>query len=191
MNMPPKTKFKKKDIVKIAFEYVRENGWKGLTARYLSEQLNSSTMPIYSCFKSMALLEEAVVKEAMELYLEYITTPVSGDVWIDHGVGYVMFALKEKHLFRSIFDEAHDPLRAKYSSITWERTGRDLSTYDRFKELSENQVMHLRRGRWVIMHGLASLVNTGAIPVTDVDEIVKLVETASNVLFSGVKDNFD
>lgn len=189
--MPPKVKFKKEDIVKIAFEYVRENGWKGLTARYLSEQLNSSTMPIYSCFKSMALLEEEVVKEAMELYLEYLTTPVSGDVWIDHGVGYVMFALKEKYLFRSIFDEAHDPLRSKYSSITWERTGRDLAAYVRFEDLSDNQVMHLRRGRWVMMHGIATLVNTGAIPVSGVDAIVEMVKTASNVLFSGVKDNFD
>lgn len=189
--MPPKVKFKKEDIVQIAFDYVRENGWKGLTARYLSEQLNSSTMPIYSYFKSMSLLEEAVVKEAMELYLEYIITPVTGDIWIDHGVGYVMFALKEKFLFRSVFDEAHDHLRARYSSIIWERTGRELSTYERFKELSDNQVMHLRKGRWVMMHGLASLVNTGAIPVADVNEIEKLVKTASNVLFSGVKDNFD
>lgn len=189
--MPPKPKIKPDDIVDAAFEYVRKNGWKGLTARYLSVQLNCSTMPIYSSFKSMAALEEAVVKKAMDVFLTYITTPRTGDTWMDHGVGYVMFALEEKYLFRCVFDEAHDPLRAKYSGMIWERTGRELAVYDPFRELSENQVLQLRRGRWVLMHGLASLVNTGAIPVKDQDAILDMVKKGSTVLLSGIKINVD
>ena len=189
--MPPKVKFKKEEIVDIAFEYVRQNGWKGLTARYLSEQLNASTMPVYSCFKSMAHLEEEVVKKAMELFLEYITAPRTDDIWIDHGVGYVMFALEEKHLFRSVFDEAHDPLRQKYSTLIWERTGKDLSTYPPFKKLSDNQIAHLRRGRWVLIHGMASLVSNGALPIDNSTKIPDMVKMASKVLFSGVEANFD
>ncbi|MCP4719618.1 MAG: WHG domain-containing protein [Desulfobacteraceae bacterium] len=189
--MPPKIKFKKDKIIDIAFEYVRQNGWKGLTARYLSEQLNSSTMPVYSCFKSMAHLEEEVVKKAMELFLEYITTPKTEDIWIDHGVGYVMFALEEKFLFRSVFDEAHNHLRQKYSGIIWERTGLDLSSYPPFKKLTDNQTDHLRKGRWVMMHGMASLVNNGGLPIDDVKKIPDIVKTASKVLFSGIKANFE
>ncbi len=189
--MPPKIKFKREEIIDIAFEYVRQNGWKGLTARYVSEQLHSSTMPVYSCFKSMGHLEEEVVKKAMELFLEYITTPRTDDIWIDHGVGYVMFAREEKYLFRSIFDEVHDPLRKKYSKLIWKRTGKDLASYPPFKELSDNQTTHLRRGRWVLMHGMAALVNNGALPVDGVETIPGMVKMASNVLLSGVKENFE
>ncbi|MCP4023536.1 MAG: TetR/AcrR family transcriptional regulator [Desulfobacteraceae bacterium] len=189
--MPPKIKFKQDEIIDIAFDYVRQNGWKGLTARYLSQKLNSSTMPIYSCFKSMAHLEEEVVKKAMEHFLQYITARRTGDVWIDHGVGYVLFALQEKYLFRSIFDEAHDHLRQKYSGLIWERTGQDLSVYLPFKELTDNQVVHIRKGRWVLIHGMASLVNTGALPISDISEIPDLVQAGSKVLLSGVKANFE
>lgn len=189
--MPPKTKFKKEEIIDIAFEYVRKNGWKGLTAKYLSEQLNSSTMPVYSCFKSMGHLEEVVVKKAMELFQKYIVTKRTDDIWIDHGVGYVMFAMEEKYLFRSVFDETHDHLRQKYSTVIWERTGKDLSLYPPFKELSDNQILHLRRGRWVLMHGLASLININGMPIDNINQIPEIVEKASKVLFSGVKTNFE
>ncbi|MCP3899295.1 MAG: TetR/AcrR family transcriptional regulator [Desulfobacteraceae bacterium] len=189
--MPPKTKFKRETIIDIAFDYVRNNGWSGLTARYLSEQLNSSTMPIYSCFKSMAHLEDEVVKKAMELFYEYITTPRSKDIWTDHGVGYILFAVQENYLFRAVFDKTHDHLRQKYSGLIWERTGKDLSLYPLFKELSDNQIDHLRKGRWVLVHGMASLISTGALPIADQKEIPNLVKTASKVLFSGVKANFE
>jgi AcrR family transcriptional regulator len=189
--MPPKPKFKKDAIVEIAFAYVRKNGWGGLTARYLSEQLGSSTMPIYSSFKSMRHLEEAVVERAMTLYRDYVTTPRTGDVWIDHGVGYILFALKEKHLFRSVFDEAHSPLRIKYSQSIWEELGKRLATYPPFAGLSEGQVLHLRRGRFVLMHGIACLINTGSLPFNGEDEIPDMVKTASQVMLSGVIATFD
>ncbi len=189
--MPSKTKFKREEIIEIAFEYVRQNGWKNLTAKYLSKKLNSSTMPIYSCFKSMAHLEEEVVRKAMELFYEYITTPRTDDIWIDHGVGYILFAIEENYLFTAIFDKIHDHLRQKYSVSIWERTGLDLSTYPLFKELSNNQISHLRMGRWVLVHGMASLVNSGAFPIDDVKKIPDIVKTASKVLFSGVRANFE
>lgn len=189
--MPPKTKFKKEKIIDIAFEYVRQNGWNGLTVRYLAEKLNSSTMPIYSCFKSMRHLENEVVKRAMDLCFEYLKTPRTGDMWIDHGVGYVLFARNEKFLFRAIFDEEHVAIRIRYDQLIWEELGKGLATYPPFKELSDSQLLGLRRGRWVMMHGLASLINTAQISMTNEHEIRLTVETVSKVLLSGIKENFD
>ena len=189
--MPPKPRFKKEKIVDIAFAYVRANGWPGLTARYLSEKLGSSTMPIYSSFESMKHLEEEVVKRAMELCFEYITTPRTGDPWVDHGTGYALFALKEKHLFRAIFDEEHVPLREKYSRMIWENLGEVLASYPRFHDLSETQMHQLRRARWVLMHGMASLINTGAVPVEDEEQIPRWVEMGSRVLLSGIQANVE
>jgi len=188
--MPPKVRYKKETIIDIAFEYVRKNGWTGLTARYISEKLNSSTMPIYSCFKSMRQLEDEVVKRAMDLCMEYLKTPRSGDIWIDNGVGYVLFACKEKYLFRAAFDEEHAILRKKYDQLMWEQIGKGLVDYPLFKDLSDTQLYELRRGRWVLLHGLATLINTAQIAMNDDDDIHSAVVTASRVLLSGVKKNF-
>jgi AcrR family transcriptional regulator len=187
--MPPKVKFSKEHIIDIAFAYVRKNGWAGLTVRYLAKQLNASTMPIYSCFASMRHLEEEIVKKAMHLFFEYITKPRSDDLWIDHAVGYVLFAKEETHLFRAVFDEDHGPIRKRYDAKIWKQLGDYLVSYPPFKDLSESQIYALRRGRWVLIHGLAGLVNTAQLSISDEHEIRQTVETASNVLLSGVKAN--
>ena len=96
--MPPKPKLIKADIIDFAFNGVRAHGWEGLTARYLAENLQTSTKPIYFHFKSMFDLEDAVVERAMERILAYATEPRTGDPWIDSAVGVVMFAIEEKHV---------------------------------------------------------------------------------------------
>jgi AcrR family transcriptional regulator len=189
--MPPRIRYKKETIIDIAFEYVRKNGWNGLTARYISDQINASTMPIYSCFKSMRQLEDEVVKRAMELCMEYLTTPRTGDAWIDNGVGYVLFARNEKYLFRAAFDEEHVDLRKKYDQLMWEQVGEGLRAYARFRTLSENQLNELRRGRWVLLHGLACLINTKQIVIRDEREIRLAVERASRILLSGIVENVE
>jgi len=186
--MPPKTRFTKTEIIAIAFDYVRQCGWTGLTARYIADQLNASTMPIYSCFKSMRHLENEVVKKAMDLCFEYLTTPRTGDVWMDSGVGYILFALNEKILFRAVFDETHAPLRKQYDASIWQELSKGLSKYPQFKTLSDTQLLQLRRARWVLLHGLASLINTAQVSMNTEAEIRSAVETASMVLFSGIKE---
>ena len=47
-----KAQFSREEIVETAFEMVRENGWKGLSVPAVAKAINSSTMPIYSHFKS-------------------------------------------------------------------------------------------------------------------------------------------
>jgi len=72
--MPPKQKYTKEDIVEAAFNVVREQGWEALSQRSIAKKLNASIGPIYSYFKSMANLEEAVIEKAYELLLQYMLT---------------------------------------------------------------------------------------------------------------------
>jgi len=156
--MPPKVKFKKESIVNAAYEIVRKNGWQDLSARSIAEELKSSTRPIYSHLQSMENLEEAVVKKAMALLEEYIRTPRTGDKWLDQGYGYVLFANREKYLFKAIFDEKHNHLYKKFSAEIFRKLGEDLSDDPDFKVLSEEHQTNIRKVRWVYVHGLASLL---------------------------------
>ena len=156
--MPPKVKFEKESIVNAAYEIVRKNGWQDLSARSIAEELKSSTRPIYSHLKSMNNLEEAVVKKAMELLEEYIRTPRTGDRWLDQGYGYVLFARREKYLFKAIFDEKYNHFYKRFSAEIFTKLGEDLSDDPDFKVLSEEHQTNMRKVRWVYVHGLASLL---------------------------------
>jgi len=191
--MPPKVKFEKKAILNAAFNVVRKHGWQGLTARSIANELNSSTNPIYSHLKSMKDLEEEVIKKAVDLFDEYIKTPRTGDKWMDQGFGYLLFAVREKYLFKAVHDENHSMVYKKHSDKLWEATGEELSNYHLFKDLPEDTVFKIRHSRWVYIHGLASLfTNSFRFDAVKSDEdLFDMIQHASMAIFRGIKDDPD
>ena len=186
--MPPKVKFEKASIVNAAFEIVRKNGWQGLSARSIAEELKSSTRPIYSHLKSMNNLEEEVVKKAMELLEEYIRTPRTGDKWLDQGYGYVLFAKREKYLFKAIFDEKHNHLYKRFSAEIFTKLGEDLSDDPDFKVLPEEHQTNMRKVRWVYVHGLASLLANSFEfdEYKTEEELAHLIRIVDTLIYKGV-----
>ena len=105
----PIRKFSADDIVEAAFRVIRKYGLEKFSARSIASELGSSTMPLYSGHRSMKDLEEAITKGATDLLLEYQTKERTGRGFLDMGVGYVMFAMEEKNLFRMmLFREPGD-----------------------------------------------------------------------------------
>ena len=98
-----KKAFTKEEIVEAAFQVVRKQGRKKLSARAIARELNSSTMPIYSTINSMKELEQEVGQKFTELLLQYCLTPWTGNFLVDMSFGYVRFAKDEKELFRIMF----------------------------------------------------------------------------------------
>ncbi|MEE4263500.1 MAG: TetR/AcrR family transcriptional regulator [Desulfobacteraceae bacterium] len=189
--MPPKPKLRREAIIDLAFDHVRRQGWQGLTARHLAEQLNTSTKPIYFHFASMAELEAAVVKKALDRILDNIRGCYSGDPWIDQAVGVVLFAVEEKYLFRAIFDEKHVAVRRKYSTHVWQAGREQLKDYEPFKGLSDAQVEMIRRARWVCTHGLASLMNIANWPWPErgQDLLITMVQRLSHAVYNEFKND--
>ena len=62
--MPPKARFSKEEIVNVALDIVRNDGFHALTARALGAKLNSSARPIFTVFQSMEEVQEAVKQAA-------------------------------------------------------------------------------------------------------------------------------
>ena len=186
--MPPKVKFDKEKIIEIGFEYVRQNGWEGLSARYIAEKLHSSTGPIYTHFKSMADLEDEIVKKALELYFSYLRTPITGDKWLDSGIALIRFAMEERHLFRCMNDEKHSGIQRKHARVIWRSLTDDLSGYTLFEGLDERKIFIIRAARWWLVHGLASLINNGWYSDEDRMDIPLIVENLSLALLDGLRD---
>ncbi len=157
--MAPQTKFHKTDTIEAAFSIVRRHGWEKLSARSIAAELGSSTMPIYSNLKSMGDLEETIVKKALDLLLSFQKTPRTGDPILDLGLGYVLFAKHERHLFMAINDEKHGQLQVQLGEENFEFLVQALSEDARAKGMSRDQLRKLMFFWWIFVHGLANINN--------------------------------
>ena len=185
--MPPKFKFKKMEIILTAFDIVRKDGWKGLSARSIAKNLGSSTKPIYGYFKSMAQLEEAVVKKAVDLLYDYMIQERTGDPWHDHGIGYALFGLEEKDLFLAVNDKMHIHYYREYGQIIWDTLTSSLSDYTPFQGLTEEQIFKVQFLRWLLAHGLAIQAASQPPGLFDEDNITQTMQEGSDAVITGLK----
>ncbi|MDM8535160.1 TetR/AcrR family transcriptional regulator [Desulfobacterales bacterium HSG17] len=187
--MPPKVKFKKEAIVEAAFNVVRKSGWKGLSARSIAEELNSSTRPIYTHLKSMKDLEKEVFKKAMDLLEKFMLTPRTGDKWVDQGYGFVLFAKREKVLFRALLDEKYGHLyNIKATELFWKH-GKHLTDYPLFKGLPEVRTDNLRKIRSTFTHGMAAMLasHSDYYEVEKEEDLATLIDLTNEVLVLGLR----
>ena len=159
--MPPKQRFTAQDIIDAAFRVVRRQGWEGFSARTIATELNASTRPIYDHFNGMENIEAEVVKKALATFVDFLGRERTGDPWLDQALGYILFAVEEKHLFRCINDEKHSPMQRQFARPHWTALGEMLASDQRFEGLEEDDIHRIRVARWMLAHGLASLVTSG------------------------------
>jgi len=188
--MAPKFKFSKDKIIETAFNSVRQYGWSAYTARAIAKELGSSARPIYSFFSSMEQLEEEVVKRAVALLHEYMTQTRTGDPWIDHGIGYVIFAYEEKRLFRGINDDRHIRYFKNFGDLIWNAVTDTLADYDLFKGLSAEQIKQIQVTRWLYAHGLAFQVSNPALEIWDASSIIDMMLVGSKAIYDGLMKKF-
>jgi AcrR family transcriptional regulator len=187
--MPPKFKFTQTEIVDAAFKLVREKGWPAFSTRTLADELGTSARPIYSHFKSMDELEEAIAKKGVDLLYQYMIQERTCDPWHDHGIGYVLFAQEEGCLFRGLNDERHIKYYKKYGEIIWNTLTGSLADYPPFQGLSEEQVYQVQLTRWLLAHGLAFQVANHP-PEVWAEHLVETVQQGSVAILEGLKLQF-
>lgn len=190
--MPPKTKYNLDDIINTAFKIVRRDGIDKLTARVIARELKSSTMPIYSCGKTMAEIEEEVVKKAWILLEEYQSKPRSYDVYLDMGLGYVMFAKEERNLFKCIHSDKHESINKACVEENLLINFQRLSGYPMFEGISDEFKLKVMVNGATFSHGFAVLM---ANPLGRLIENLKTEEQitayfieANMITWNGIKN---
>ncbi len=188
--MPPKFKFTQDEIIDTAIDLIRSRGWSALTTRTLADSLGSSTRPIYSYFKSMEALDEALVQKGVDLLYTHMIRKRTDDPWQDHGIGYVLFAQEEKNLFRGFNDEKRIQHFKKYGDVIWERLTALLMDYLPFQGLSAEQVYQVQATRWLYAQGLAFQVSNPPVGIWDDDKIFFMMQQGSTAIYEGLKKAF-
>ncbi len=159
--MPPKVKVTSEDIINASVELVRREGADALNARSLAGVLNCSTQPIFSNFKSMDEVKDAVLERAISLCGEYTVREVESGVYPVYkasGMAYIRFAKEECELFKLLY------MRDRKGELVT----KEASFFDQMEAVVQKNVglesdkarlFHLEM--WAYVHGIAVMFATG------------------------------
>ncbi len=111
-------------------------------------------------------------------------------VFLDMGVGYVLFAQEEKNLFRKMyFSEIGEDkilkLISTYRAYIFDRLLAFLKNDKVLKELSVKQKKDVLYRMWVFSHGLAVLLNNARVGPMNEAEITKFLMETGSLMISG------
>jgi AcrR family transcriptional regulator len=187
--MPPKTTFRRDEVLQAALDIVKEKGLRHLTARRVAERLNASTAPVYSSFRSMRVLSREVLKKAKELLLEYATRPYTDHIFLNMGIGVVLFARDQNGLYRALFLE-----KGTFKDVIDDINAALRKQMDReegLAALSEQNKDWVLEIMSIFTHGLASQVCVGLVEDARQDAIGDILkETGTAIIqFAMNKDD--
>lgn len=186
--MPPKAKFKKEEITKAALDIVKADGFEALTSRELGIRLGSSARPIFTVFKNMEEVQQAVIQSAKTLYKEYVDKGLTAEhPFKGVGTQYILFSVNEPKLFQLLFmtEQSEIPdltgvlpmIDESYEKIL--RSIQDDYGIDRL--LAEKLYRHL----WIYTHGIATLCATRMCRFTGAEISSMITEVFTSLLKNG------
>ena len=153
--MPRTLNFSKDEILQVAYHILIEEGMKSITARNIAKKLGSSTISIYSNFKSMADLKNEMSRLAKNKLFDITKKEYTDQGLLNIGIGICIFAKQEKAHFISIF------LREDLSKDFIDEIITDLKNLiianfradERYNHLSDEVIEWMLKKRWWYVHG--------------------------------------
>ena len=107
--MPPKPKYTREEIVKVAFDMTREMGFDAVTTRELGKRLGTSVSPIFTLFQNMHEVRVEVRKMAMKEFERYVADSLNySPAFKQFGINMIEFAINEPKLFQILYMEEQE-----------------------------------------------------------------------------------
>ena len=183
--MPPKAKFTKAEIIEAALNIVRTEGYEALTSRALGTYLGSSARPIFTVFKNMEEVQQAMIEAAKNLYKEYVNKGLTAEhPFKGVGTQYILFSVNEPKLFQLLFmaEQKQIPDLSGVLPLIDESYGDILLSIQKDYEISELSAKKLYQHLWIYTHGIASLCATKMCRFTGEEISTMITEVCTSVL---------
>ena len=184
-DMPPKAKFTKEEITETAFNIVRADGFEALTSRELGIRLGSSARPIFTVFKNMEEVQQAVVESAKALYKEYVNKGLRSEhPFKGVGTQYILFSVNEPKLFQLLFmtERPQIPDLSGVLPLIEESYDEILSSIQDTYGISELLAEKLYHHLWIYTHGIATLCATRTCSFTGAEISTMITEVFTSIL---------
>ena len=167
--MPTKIRISKDMILDAAFEIVRQDGMEKLSNRELAKKLKCSIRPIYYQFENVEEMQkELYIKIEQYFYKFLLDNMVEGiPQYKQIGINYIRFSKREKQLFQTLFMNSTGLTPDAFVS----KDGEDYKEIEKLIKISTNlkeeEIKDFHTKMWIFCHGIATLVASGTVKLTD------------------------
>lgn len=184
--MPRQIKFKKEDVLDVAYELVKNGGFDALNARSIAAKLHSSVHPIFKHFNDMEELKKAVYEKAYLKYKEYMLSGIKEEnPYKKMGLSYIKFAKDYPEFFKIIFMQKTKLNAEKF--VMADNIGDDVIKSGQILtglSFEEQKKFHVKV--WIFTHGIACLVATKTVEFSE-KEIDRLLGNTVLEMLKGYK----
>ncbi len=174
-------------IIETAFQLIREQGWSAVSVRAIAKKLGSSTMPIYSHMRSLEELENELRSKAQELLKKFQQRHYTEHALLNLAFGYVVFARDEINLYRFLFLEKPKKLDMEdgpeMKELFIAEFGEQSEAGKALAALQEAGQETMIQYNWIFTHGLATLVNSGALGSCSDQLILRYLKDAGEAFY--------
>lgn len=168
--MPPKPKFTKEEITAAALDLVSEKGLNALTARDLGNRLGSSARPIFTAFKNMEEVQQAVRDAARDRFVSYAQKAIHyTPAFKQLGMQMLLFAREEPRLYELLFMKNDGmPHFLEEGYLSRDKAGiLALEMIQKDYGLERENARKLFHHVWIFTFGIGALCATGMCHFSD------------------------
>lgn len=174
--MPPIAKISKQQIIDIAYEIVKKEGFSSVNARRIAKELNCSVQPIFHNFKTMDEVKQIVYEKIYDTYKTYLLEASKKEYpYKSVGLAYIHFAKEYPNFFKCIFMQKTD-LNIEKFMMADQIGDTVIKIGKQFTGLSYEEQKKFHIKIMIFVHGLATLVATNTVQLKD-EEIEELVKS--------------
>ncbi len=177
---PKHVSFDQPSVLRAAIEIVRRDGLEGLSARSVAKHLESSVAPVYYSFRSMGSLRRGVLDSARHLMEEEAEQAFTDIRFLNIGIGVVVFARDEIHLFRALLLSQAGGRGISSDFYASARTHMKEDTM--LRRLPDTSLKRLWDSFWLYTMGLATEVIFGQVLDKTNENIIRLLKNTANTL---------
>lgn len=186
--MPPNRRFQKEEIIDYAYQIVEKEGFSSLNARRIAKELGASVQVIYHNFSDMSELNKEVYERIFNKYQETLREAIDKEhPYLAKGVAYVKFAREYSEFYKIIFMQESKLNIEEFIQNDIETTEDIMKSIIQKFDISKKDLKDFHIKIWIFTHGLACLVATKTVNITD-DEVRKLLIETVGQMFRGYKN---
>ena len=182
-SMPPVRKFDRDTIIAHSLELILKEGNENFNARSLASYLGSSVQPIFHYFLNMEELNQEIYKAIFKKYSDLMieASLESEDSYKKIGRAYIKFTRDYKEFFKIIFMQKTD-LNTDNFMASGVPIDDIIEAGRRLTGLSFEEQKEFHKKVWIFTHGIACLVNTETVNLSDKEVDNLLTDTVRDML---------
>lgn len=150
-------------VLDAAIRIVRRDGEESLSSRNIAKEIGCSSRPIYTLYENMDGLLQDVRRSAIAIFQDKVADCLDYvPAFKEYGIRLVKFGVEEYNLFRMIF-LSRDLKQEDFGEVLHACRNAFINEY----YVSSDHADMLISLVWTYVCGLATLIHTGAVQMTD------------------------